>query len=144
MIDCEHSDPGGDEGHDEIFVERVEFSEDGQVEEHDGEKFAGFGEDEGDVVDVGEGGVAEGGGERGGYGDENEGEKDGSGGEYGGCGRGGGRGEEEVGVACEGGEGGLDGIEEDGVGETFGGEGGSVGGGGYAFLEEGPGETGMC
>lgn len=36
------------------------------MEEHDGEQFAGFGEDEGYVVDVGEGGVAEGGGEGGG------------------------------------------------------------------------------
>jgi hypothetical protein len=36
------------------------------VEEHDGQQFAGFGEDEGYVVDVGEGGVAEGGCERGG------------------------------------------------------------------------------
>lgn len=62
MVDCEYCDSGGDEGHDEIFVQGIGFSKDGQVEEHDGEEFAGFGEDEGYVVDVGEGGVAEGGG----------------------------------------------------------------------------------
>jgi hypothetical protein len=40
------------------------------VEEHDGKEFAGFGEDEGYIVDVGEGGVAERGGERRCEGDE--------------------------------------------------------------------------
>ncbi len=71
----EDGDAGGDKEDDEIFVEGVRFAEDGEVEEHDGEEFAGFGEDEGDVVDVGEAGVAEGGGEGGGDGDEDEGEE---------------------------------------------------------------------
>ena len=34
------------------------------MERHDGEQFAGFGEDKGQVVDVGKGGVAKGGSER--------------------------------------------------------------------------------
>ncbi len=54
------------------------------MQEHDGEEFAGFGEDEGYVVDMGEGGIAERGREGGGYGDEDEGKKDGTGGKYGG------------------------------------------------------------
>jgi len=40
------------------------------VQKHDGQQFAGFGEDEGYVVDVGERGVAKGGGEGGGDGDK--------------------------------------------------------------------------
>lgn len=43
------------------------------MEEHYGQEFAGFGQDEGYVVDVGEGGIAEWGGQRGGYGYEEEG-----------------------------------------------------------------------
>lgn len=110
MVDRENRNAGRYERDHEIFVERVGFPEDGEVQEHDGEELAGFGEDEGYVVDVGEGGVAEGGGEGGGYGDEDEGEEDCAGGEDGGWGGGGGGGEEEVNVACEGGEGGLDGV----------------------------------
>ena len=69
-MQCEDCDAGCDEEYDEVFVERVAFSEDCQVQEHYGEEFAGFGEDEGYVVDVGEGGVPEWGSKGGGYGDE--------------------------------------------------------------------------
>ena len=51
------------------------------MEEHDGEELAGFGEDEGYVVDVGERGVAEWGREGGCYGDEEEWGENGAGGE---------------------------------------------------------------
>ena len=81
-MQSEDCDSGGHEGDDEVFVERIGFAEEGQVQEHYGEEFAGFGEDEGDVVDVGEGGVAEGGGERGGQGDEEKGGEEGFGGNY--------------------------------------------------------------
>ena len=107
------------------------------MEEHDGEELAGFGEDEGYVVDVGERGIAEWRGERGGYRDENKREEDGAIGEYGWCGCCGSR-EEKVGVACERGERGLNGIEEDGVGEAFWRGGGTIFRCGDAFLEEGP------
>lgn len=76
MVEGEDCDSCGYESDDEIFVEGVGFAEDGQVEEHDGEELAGFGEDEGDVVDVSKGGVAEGRGEGGGDGDEQEGRED--------------------------------------------------------------------
>ena len=48
----EHRDPGCNKGHDEVFVQRVPFSEDGKMKEHDRKELAGFGEDEGYVVDV--------------------------------------------------------------------------------------------
>lgn len=51
-MECEDSDTGSDAEDDEVFVERVAFSEYGDVEEHDGEKFTGFCEDKGYVVDV--------------------------------------------------------------------------------------------
>ena len=108
------------------------------MEGHDGEELAGFGEDEGDVADVFEAGVAEGRGEGGGDRHERQWGDDGAGGEdgwgFGGCAGG----IEEVGVADKCGESGLDRVEEDGVCENFGGGWGTVGGGGYAFLEEGP------
>lgn len=66
------------------------------MEEHDGQEFAGFGEDEGYVVDVGEGGVAEWRGEGGSDGDEEEWEEGGLGGEDWGGWFVGGSGEEEV------------------------------------------------
>lgn len=75
-MEGEDRDTGGDEEHDEVFVEGVALTEDGEVQQHYGEEFAGFGEDVGDVVDVGEGGVAERGGEGGGYGNEDKGEED--------------------------------------------------------------------
>lgn len=55
----EDGDAGGNERNDEVLVERVAFAEDRQMQEHDGEELAGLGEDEGDVVDVSEGGIAE-------------------------------------------------------------------------------------
>ena len=55
----EDGDAGGNERNDEVLVERVAFAEDRQMQEHDGEKLAGLGEDEGDIVDVSEGGIAE-------------------------------------------------------------------------------------
>lgn len=55
---------GGHGGDDEVLVQRIPFPENGDVEEHDGEQLAALGEQERDVVDVREAGVAEGGGER--------------------------------------------------------------------------------
>lgn len=106
------------------------------MEEHDGEEFAGFGEDEGEVVDVGEGGVAERGGEGLGDCDDEEGEEGGAGGEDGCGGGGGGGGGEEVEAAGDEGEEGLYGIEKDGKGEAFAG-GGGVEGGGFGFEDRG-------
>ena len=74
------------------------------MEEHNRKELAGFGEDEGYVVDVREGSVAERGGEGGGEGDEEERAKDSESGEDG-WGRGVARGgEEEVDVTGRGGE----------------------------------------
>ena len=106
MVKREYCDSSGYERYDEVFVERVGFPEDGEVEEHDGEEFAGFGENEGYVVDVGEGGVAEWGGEGGGYGNQQYLGEDGAGREDGWSRVGGG--EVEVDVTDQGGEGGLD------------------------------------
>jgi len=65
-VQGEDCDAGGDSEDDEVFVEGEGAAEEGYVEEHYGEQLAGFGENEGYIVDVGEGGVAEGGGEGGG------------------------------------------------------------------------------
>ena len=86
VVESEDRDAGSDEGDDEVFVEGIAFSEDGEVQEHHGEELAGFGEDESDVVDVGETGVAKGGCEGGGDGDEDEWEENGARGEDWGCG----------------------------------------------------------
>ncbi len=96
MVKREYCHSSGYERYDEVFVERVGFPEDSEVEEHDGEKFAGFGENEGYVVDVGEGGVAKGRGEGGGYGNEEDCGEDGAGREDGGGGVGGGEVEVDV------------------------------------------------
>ncbi len=141
MVKGEHGHASGDQGHDEVFVQWIGFSEYGQVKEHDGEEFARFGEDKGYVVDMREGGVAEGGGERGCDCHEDQGEENGARGEDGWnrlAVRGG---DEEVDVACQGGEGRLNGVEEDGVGEFLRGGGGAVDGRCYPFLEESPGEA---
>ena len=58
VVEGEDGDAGGDGEDDEVFGEWVAFLIDEDVEEHDGEEFAGFGEDEGEVVDVGERGIA--------------------------------------------------------------------------------------
>jgi hypothetical protein len=131
-VQREDCDAEGDAADDEVFVERVAFAEERDVQEHYGQEFAGFGEDEGYVVDVFEAGVAEGGGERGGDCDEEEGEDDlrrgEDGGDFAGVGFGvAGRRGNEVDEAGDGGEGGLDCVEEDGVLEA--GIGGAVGGG---------------
>lgn len=140
-MEGEDRDAGGDKEYDEVFVEGVALAENGEVQKHDGEELAGFGEDVGDVVDVGEGGVAEGRGERGCYGNEEKGEDDPGGRKDRGYAVGGAIGCEEIDVAGEGGEAGLDGVEEDGVFE-FGGCGrGAVWGGEDAFLEDSPGEA---
>lgn len=111
------------------------------MEEHDGQQFAAFCEDEGDIVDVLETCVTEWTGKRAGYGDEEEREENGLGREYTGdlalrCRSFLGGGEVEVGVSRYGGEGGLDRVEEDGVCEA--GLFGSVGGSCYTLLEIGP------
>lgn len=56
----EDCDSGGYEGHNKVFVERIAFAEDGEVQEHDWEKLAGFGKDEGNVVDMSKRSVAKG------------------------------------------------------------------------------------
>lgn len=58
-MEGEDGDAGGNERNDEVFVERIAFAEDCQMQEHDGEELAGFGENEGDIVDVSERGIAE-------------------------------------------------------------------------------------
>lgn len=123
---------------DQVLVQRVSLAEQGDVQRHDGQQLAALGEDVGDVVDVGERGVAEGGGEGVGEGHEAEREEDlprGDQGRGGLVGRGGEDGEE---LAAEEGEEGLDGQEEDGKLEAFWGRGRAVGGGGELFLEVGP------
>lgn len=97
MMESECRDAGCDEENDEVFMQGIAFPQE-NVQEHDGEEFAGFGEGEGDVIDVSEGGVAKGGGERGGQGDEEERGEDFRGGEDGERG-GRGSGCEEVDVA---------------------------------------------
>lgn len=51
-MQCEHCDTKCDAKDDEVFVQGVALLEDCEVQKHDGEEFAGFGEDEGYVVDV--------------------------------------------------------------------------------------------
>ena len=50
---------GRDERDDGVFVQRIPLAEDGDVEGHHGQELAGLGEDEGDVIDMFEGGVSE-------------------------------------------------------------------------------------
>lgn len=96
----EHGHACRDRRYDEVFVQRVAFPEDGDVEEHDRQQFAALGEDEGDVVDMGQGSVAEGGGEGRCEGHEEERGEDGAGGEDWRWGGAAGGAEEEVDVAC--------------------------------------------
>lgn len=89
------------------------------MEEHDGEEFAGLREDEGQVVDVCQTGVAKGRRQRRGDADQEQGEEDPTGREN--------RGdflapwsrEKKVYEACDCGEGGLDGIQDDREGEAL-------------------------
>lgn len=62
-VQGEDGNAGSDKGHDSVLVDWIFPAEEGHVQEHDGEEFAGFGEDVGDVVNVAETGVAEGRGE---------------------------------------------------------------------------------
>lgn len=59
MVEGEDGDAGRNGQDDEVLGQRVAAAEEGDVEEHDGEELAGFGEDKGQVIDVREGGVAE-------------------------------------------------------------------------------------
>lgn len=65
-----------DGGHDGVLVNRITLPEDGDVEEHDGQKLAALGQQERDVVDVRETGVAKGAGQAVCDGDEHEGPED--------------------------------------------------------------------
>lgn len=62
-MEGENGHAGRDGYDDEVFVEWIAFFKERNVEEHDGEQFTGFGEDKGNVIYVGEGGVAKGRGE---------------------------------------------------------------------------------
>lgn len=54
MVQRENCNTGGNKSHHKIFVQRITRAEDREMQEHYGEKFARFGEDESDIVDVGE------------------------------------------------------------------------------------------
>lgn len=138
-VQGEDGNASSDKGHDSVLVDWVFPAEEGHVQEHDGEEFAGFGEDVGDVVNVAETGVAEGRGEGLSDRDKQETEGDGEGGEDAGGGVRRGIGVAEVDVAGEGGEKGLDGVEDEGGAEDD--FVGAIGGGGDALLEEGPCQT---
>ncbi len=71
VVEGEDGNAGSNEEYYEVFVERVAFAEDGEVEEHHGEEFARLGKDVGYIVDMGERCVAEGRGQRGSDGDQN-------------------------------------------------------------------------
>lgn len=95
-VQREDGDAGGDGRDDEILVQGVALAEDGDVEEHDGEELAALGEQEGDVVDVGETGVAKGAGETARDGHEGQGTENAARGDDGRHGRALGGREEEV------------------------------------------------
>ena len=59
VVEGEDRDPSGDERDDNVFVQRVRFPEQRDVEEHHRQKLARLGEDESDIVDVRQRGVAE-------------------------------------------------------------------------------------
>lgn len=71
-VQREDRDAGRDGRDDQVLVEGVAAAEDGDVQQHDGQQLAALGQQEGDVVEVGEGGVAEGAGEGAGQRDEQE------------------------------------------------------------------------
>jgi hypothetical protein len=60
-VQREDGNPQGHGRHHQVLVQRVALAEDGNMEEHDGEQLAALGEDKGDVVNVGQRGVAKGG-----------------------------------------------------------------------------------
>ena len=111
---------GGDGRDDEVLVQGVPLPKHRDMQKHDREQLAALGEEECDVVNVREGGVAEGAGEAAGDGDEGEGREDarrGDDGRDGAAARGGG---DEVDASDRRGEDGLDGVEEDGEVPHFG------------------------
>jgi len=140
-VQREHGDAGRHGEHDEVLVPGVAASEERDVQEHDGQQLARFREDERDVVDVREAGVAERRGERGRQRHGDERERDGARGEDGRWGGAARRREVEVGEPGEDGEEGLDCVEEDGEFEDLGRGRRAVGRCGEAFLEVGPRQT---
>ena len=60
VVEGENRNAGGDGEDYEVFGEWVALAVKQDVEEHNGKEFAGLGEDEGQVIDMGEGSVAEG------------------------------------------------------------------------------------
>ena len=71
-VQREDGDAGRHRRHDQVLVERVALAEYRDVQEHDGQQLAALGEQEGDVVGVGEAGVAEGARQAAGDGDEGQ------------------------------------------------------------------------
>ena len=115
VVEGKDGNAGSNEEYYEVFVKWVAFAEDGEVEEHHREEFARLGKDIGYIIDMGERCVAEGRGQRGSDGNQDQRHKDACRGEDGWCaGRGTGGGK-KVHVAGKGSETGLDGVEEDGV-----------------------------
>lgn len=123
---------------DEVLVQRIPPAEHGDVQEHDGEQLAALGEEEGDVVEVREGGVPKGAGEAAREGDEGEGGEDAARGDHGGDRAVARRRGVEVDGAHDGGEDGLDGVEEDGEVPDLGRIGRAVGRRRELLLEVGP------
>lgn len=75
-VQSEDGHTGRDGRDNEILVQRVALAENGDVQEHDGQQFAALGEQEGDVVDVRETGIAKGTGQAAGDGNEGQRAKD--------------------------------------------------------------------
>lgn len=142
VVECEYCDAARHGQDDEIFRQRITLAEQSDVQGHDGEQFAGFGEDEREIVDVGERGVAKRRGKGRGQRDEDQGDE-------GGLSREdveGSRLVQQVETAAGKGKEGLDGVEDDRKPEilllrlrrTV----GRVGSGGDTLLEEAPGQEG--
>lgn len=128
-------------GHDQVLIDGITLPEDCNVEEHDGEKLAALGQQEGDVVDVRKTGVAEGTGQAVGDCDERKRAKDAARREDGrhGCtfwGRG-----QEIDEADGGSEERLDRVEEDGEVPDLWCVGRAVRLGRQLLLKERPGQT---
>lgn len=140
-VQREDGDAGRDGGHDQVLVQGVALAEDGDVQEHDGQQLARLGQQEGDVVDVGEAGVAEGAGERAGDGDEQQRRQDAARGDHGRDGLAARRAGVEVQGARGGREQRLDRVQEDGVLEDLGVARRAVGGCRELLLQVGPREA---
>lgn len=140
-VQREHGDAERHGPDDKVLVHGVPAAEERGVQQHDGDELAGLGEEEGDVVDVREGGVAERRGERRGHGHEEQGDHDAprrEDGRQGACAVA----PRQVDVARNGGEEGLDCVEEDGVLEHLGLVGGAIRCGRELFLKICPGQAG--